>query len=159
MIEVRHSGDNTLHLGVHELIHGSGAEAAYRIQRAPKVVVHIDSIGGCSRVANELIGRLLAHDNYEAYVLGRASSAAALIARACLQVFIVSTGTVMLHRVTTAVLGHCEDFEKAITTLSELDRIQSLVLGLRVPTHEILRLDAPGIIPTMPGSVTSRLSR
>ena len=141
-----HLNNGTLSLKLDgTLTTGDTLEALHRMPRADKVVTFIDSEGGCSYAMSSLVSALLVHRHTRAFITGNAFSAAAVIARACRQTTIAPTGRVMVHRARTSAFGTRGDLELAITRLTHLDTIPSLIFGFRgVPPREILRLEAEG---------------
>ena len=124
---------------------GDTSEALHLMPRADKVVVFVDCQGGCSYEMSHLVSSLILHPHTRAFITGNAFSAAAVIARTCRQVTIAPTGRVMVHRARTSAFGTRGDLELAITRLTHLDSIPSLIFGFRgVPPREILRLAAEG---------------
>ena len=141
-----HLNNGTLSLRLDgTLVTGDASEALHLMPRADKVVLFIDSIGGCSFEMSGLVSALLLHVDTAAFILGNAFSAAAVIARACRQTTIHPAGQVMVHRSRMSVLGERADFERAITKLESLDTVPSLVFGFRgMSSKEIHRLEAEG---------------
>ena len=140
----QHNGTLSLKLDG-TLTTGDTLEALHRMPRADKVVTFIDSEGGCSFAMSSLVSSLILHPHTRAFITGNAFSAAAIIARACRQVTIAHTGRVMVHRARTSAFGTRGDLELAITRLTHLDSIPSLIFGFRgVPAREILRLESEG---------------
>ena len=124
---------------------GDTSEALHLMPKADKVVVFVDCQGGCSYEMSALVSVLILHPHSRAFIDGDAFSAAAVIARACRQVTIAPTGRVMVHRARTSAFGTRGDLELAITRLTHLDSIPSLIFGFRgVPPREILRLEGEG---------------
>ena len=128
-----------------KLTTGDTAEALHLMPRASKVVVFVDCEGGCAFEMSHLVSALILHPHSRAFITGVAFSAAAVIARACRQVTITPTGRVMVHRARTSAFGTRADLELAITRLTHLDSVPSLIFRLRgVPAAEILRLETEG---------------
>ena len=141
MIQFRFSDDGTLHLGTFGLLTGSGAEAAHRIAKAPKVICHVDSLGGSAYLSSEIMGALVIHPNTEAFITGHAASAAFNIARACQKVTIVPDGQILIHRSMNSITGNRNHLLAAVDELARIDHVSELVFALRrVPSLVIDRM-------------------
>jgi ATP-dependent protease ClpP protease subunit len=140
MIQFRLTDDGTLHLGIFGLLTGSGAETAHRIAKAPKVICHVDSLGGSAYLSSEIMGALVIHEATEAF-LKNAASAAFDIARACQKVTIIPEGQVMIHRSMNSITGNRNHLLAAIDELARIDRVSELVFALRrVPSPVIEKM-------------------
>ena len=141
MIQFRITDDGTLHLGIFGLLTGSGAEAAHRIAKAPKVICHVDSLGGSAYLSSEIMGALVIHPNTEVFITGHAASAAFNIARACQRVTIVPDGQILIHRSMNSITGNRNHLLAAADELARIDHVSELVFALRrVPALVIDRM-------------------
>ena len=138
MIQFRITDDGTLHLGIFGTLVGSGAEAAHRIAKAPKVICHVNSLGGSAYLSSEIMGALMIHQNTEAFIPGHAASAAFNIARSCQKVTIVPDGQILIHRSLHSITGNRNHLLAAADELERIDHASELVFALRrVPSQVI----------------------
>lgn len=90
-----------------------------RLADHERVVLEIDSNGGCLKSALGLIVQLLPHKNTLAKIT-KAKSAAAFLALACKRREIVSAGTILLHWPELFCVGNSEDLRQSALWLDTI---------------------------------------
>ena len=142
MIQHRQVGE-TLHLGLFTTLRGSSDESLAKIPKAKKLIVHVDSMGGCAQLACDVASAILKHPDSTAYVHA-AQSAAAIISRSCQRVVIDPAGKMMVHGASTTVHGSEFDLVAGAHKLRLINRRLGEILTFRLVRPDVIDRMADG---------------
>lgn len=142
MIQHRQVGE-TLHLGLFTTLRGSSDESLAKIPKAKKLIVHVDSMGGCAQIACDVALAILKHPDSTAYVHA-AQSAAAIISRSCQRVVIDPAGKMMVHGASTTVHGDEFDLVAGAHKLRLINRRLGEILTFRLVRPDVIDRLAAG---------------
>ena len=142
MIQHRQVGE-TLHLGLFTTLRGSSDESLAKIPKAKKLIVHVDSMGGCAQLACDVASAILKHPDSTAYVHA-AQSAAAIISRSCQRVVIDPAGKMMVHGASTTVHGDEFDLVAGAHKLRLINRRLGEILTFRLVRPDVIDRMADG---------------
>ncbi len=142
MIQHRQVGE-TLHLGLFTFLRGSSDESLAKIPKAKKLIVHVDSMGGCAQLASDVASAILKHPDSTAYVHA-AQSAAAIISRSCQRVVIDPAGKMMIHGASTTVHGSEFDLVAGAHKLRLINRRLAEILEARSVHSDAIELIEAG---------------
>jgi len=90
-----------------------------RLADHDRVVLEIDSEGGCLKSAFGLVSQLMPHKNTLAKI-AKAKSAATFVALACQRREIAADGTILLHWPELFCVGNYEDLRQSATSLDSI---------------------------------------